>query len=158
MAANAGRWPDVGERSVLLEIARQKADAPNRALGNLDNYLGVDAQAFVALFDNRDPDAVPELLAALPPDVLSSLVELSPSGRDLSPLAGELLLVHGLDDAVVPYSESLGLGEQVPDTGIFLVTSFTHVDPDGVDWPGYATMVMAVDTILTRGLGDEQLR
>jgi pimeloyl-ACP methyl ester carboxylesterase len=155
MAANAERWPDVTERSVLLEIARQKADGPDRQLGDLDSYLGADAQALVALFDNRDPDAVPMLLAALPPDIQQSLVALSPSERDLAPLDGELLLVHGLDDTVVPYTESLDLGDQVPDTEIFLVTSFTHVDPDGVDWQGYVTMVRAVDAILARGLGPE---
>ena len=156
MAANASRWPDVTERSVLLEIARQKADTPDRELANLDSYLGADAQALIALFDNRDPDKVPALLEALPPDLRSSLVRLSPSDMNLSPLAGELLLVHGLDDTVVPHTESLDLGDQVPGTGIFLVTSFTHVDPDGVDWWGYVTMVMAVDAILARGLGDER--
>ena len=152
MAANAGRWPDVSERSVLLEIARQKADAPDRELANLDNYLGADAQALVAVFDNRDPDRVPALLAALPPDILEPLVALSPSKQDLGSLAGELILVHGLDDAVVPPSESLDLAASVPDSDLYLVSSFTHVDPDLADWLGYATMVRAVDEILSRGL------
>jgi len=152
MAANAGRWPDVSERSVLLEIARDKADAPDRQLANLDNYLGADAQALVALFDNRDPERVPELLAALPPDILQSLVALSPSERDLSSLADKLILVHGRDDTVVPPTESQDLANHVPGSDLYLVSSFTHVDPDGADWWGYITMVEAVDDILNRGL------
>ncbi len=157
MAANAGRWPDLAERSILLEVARQKAEAPDRRLGDLDNHLGVDAMALVALFDNRDPDIVPGLIQAVPPDILRSLVELSPATMDLSPLSGELLLVHGLDDTVVPYTQSLNLGEQVPGTDIYLVASFTHVDPSDVDLDGHLTMMMAVDAILSRGLGRERL-
>ena len=157
MAANAGRWPDLAERSILMEVARQKAEEPDRELGDLDSHLGADAMALIALFDNRDPDMVPALLQAVPPDILHSLVELSPATKDLSSLSGELLLVHGRDDTVVPYTQSLNLGDQVPDTEIFLVTSFTHVDPNNVDWNGHVTMMMAVDAILSRGLGGERL-
>ena len=156
MAANAARWHDPAEGDLLQEAARQKAEDPNVDLSNLRGYLGTDALALMDLFENRDPDQTGALLEALPPSILASLTALSPSRHDVEPLAGELILVHGLDDQIVPYTESLNLQSAVPDTDLFLVSSFTHVDPDNVDWQGYMTMILAVETILDRGLGTRQ--
>ena len=156
MAANAQRWPDPAERSLLLEAARQKSDDPDVDLSNLRPHLGQQAQALMDLFDNRDPDRVGDLLSALPPEILVSLTELSPSRGDLAPLDGELILIHGRDDQVVPFTESMDLDAAVPGSELFLVSSFSHVDPDDVDWWGYVTMISAVDTILSRGLDEKQ--
>lgn len=156
MAANAARWHDPAEGELLQEAARLRAEDPDIDLSNLRAYLGSDAVALMDLFENRDPDRSGALLRALPPSILTSLTALSPSRHDLESLGGKLILVHGLDDQIVPFTESLNLQASVPQTDLFLVSSFTHVDPDNVDWWGYVTMMLAVDTILDRGLGARQ--
>ena len=156
MAANAARWHDPAEGELLQEAARLRAEDPDIDLSNLRAYLGSDAVALMDLFENRDPDRSGALLRALPSSILTSLTALSPSRHDLESLGGKLILVHGLDDQIVPFTESLNLQASVPQAELFLVSSFTHVDPDNVDWRGYVTMMLAVDAILDRGLGTRQ--
>jgi pimeloyl-ACP methyl ester carboxylesterase len=63
----------------------------------------------MALLDNRDPARVPALIATLPQRIQAEIAALDLAGRDLAPLHAQVLLIHGRDDAIVPYSESVAL-------------------------------------------------
>ena len=75
---------------------------------------------------------------------------LSLKGRDLSPLAGKLILIHGRADRMIPYTESMALAAAVDGSQLFLVDGFSHVDPDGIPLSGQRMLARAMRTLLAR--------
>lgn len=92
--------------------------------------LAADAQAFLALLDNRDPDRVPALIDALPAAIRAELDALDPAAHDLSKMQAQVLLVHGREDRIIPYTESLALAAALPEerTRLFVIDGVAHVD------------------------------
>src|SRR3546814_10610792 len=68
----------------------------------LAHELGPQGRALLALVTNRDAARVPSLIAALPEAVQEQMGRLSLANRDLAPLAGRLILVHGRRDPLIP--------------------------------------------------------
>ena len=100
LARNLDLVPDPRDRAVVLERPRRApADEPN---------AGRPGRAILALLQNRDPERVDALLAALPLETRALLDTLSPA-RHLGHGSARLLLVHGRDDPAIPFSESLRL-------------------------------------------------
>lgn len=130
VAVNADKLEDPADRAALALIARRRIAGPAAAIDDLAAGLGPDGGALLALLDNRDPDAVPELVAALPPALRSTFVGLSPSAYDLSNLTARLILIHGRDDPAVPYTESVALAAAVApgQATLFLLDGLDHVD------------------------------
>lgn len=124
------------DRDALEEIVRRKVRTLDAEIGDLRARLGPEGQAVYALIANRDPDRVPRLIAALPKAVRLELAALDLKGRDFSGFAAQLILIHGRDDAVIPYTESAALAAAVPAgrAALYLVDSLAHVDlgPTGV--------------------------
>ena len=90
------------------------------------------------------------LIAALPERLRRQLRDPSPSSRDLTPLTGRLILIHGKADTLIPYSESLALAEAVPKSELFLIDGFSHITPDAVGWGGQLQLIDAVKAVLAR--------
>jgi fermentation-respiration switch protein FrsA (DUF1100 family) len=69
--------------------------------------------------------------------VRADIESLDLAARDLSGLRAEFILVHGLDDAIIPYSESVALDAALPAgrSKLFLLEGLHHVDQElrGVD-------------------------
>ncbi len=124
------------DRDALEEIVRRRVRNLDADIGDLRARLGPDGQAVYALIANRDPDRVPRLIAALPQAVRLELAALDLKGRDFSGFAAQLILIHGRDDTVIPYTESAALAAAVPAgrAALYLVDSLAHVDlgPTGV--------------------------
>lgn len=124
------------DRDALEEIVRRKVRNLDAEISDLRARLGPDGQAVYALIANRDPDRVPRLIARLPEAVRLESAALDLKGRDFSGFAARLILVHGRDDAVIPYTESAALAAAVPAgrAALYLVDSLAHVDlgPTGV--------------------------
>jgi pimeloyl-ACP methyl ester carboxylesterase len=75
-----------------------------------------------------DPARAAALLAAPSPPVAALLEALSPE-RVAGRISARLVLVHGLDDRAVPYTESLRLAAARPaDTRVVLVRLLDHVE------------------------------
>jgi dipeptidyl aminopeptidase/acylaminoacyl peptidase len=83
---------------------------------------------------NRHENAVGPLLAALPPGARAALERLSPLAV-VPRLPGRLLIAHGIEDASIPFTESLRLAEasQGRATAVILET-FEHTGPQAL-WP-----------------------
>jgi pimeloyl-ACP methyl ester carboxylesterase len=128
--ANAERIEDAHDRSSLAAMARRKLDDLNADIADLDKGLGPEGRSVVDLLANADPARVPGLIAALPPAVRDDLVGLSLAGHDLQTLRAQVILIHGRDDAIVPYSESLALGRALPpgQAHVSLLDSLAHAD------------------------------
>jgi fermentation-respiration switch protein FrsA (DUF1100 family) len=86
----------------------------------------------MALVNNGDRSRVPALIADLPPAIQADMAALDPARADLESLRARLLLVHGTDDDMVPYSESLDLARRLGPmrASLTVVDGLWHVDPD----------------------------
>ncbi len=126
--SNADRLSSLADRETLLKIADRKMADPSADVDNLAAALGSEGTAVYGLLVNRVPERVPGLIAALPESVQSDMRSLDLSRRNLLPLAGRLVLIHGRDDAIIPFQESVRLAEIVPRSELYLVDSLAHVD------------------------------
>jgi hypothetical protein len=76
--------------------------------------LGPEGTSVYRLMTNTDPQATPSLLQALPPGALATIDALTLADKDLSRLEARLILVHGRNDPLIPFPETLALGRSVP--------------------------------------------
>ncbi len=107
------------------------------------------------LLENPDPDRVEALLRTLPEGIQAHLQRLSLKNHDLSHLAGRLLLVHGREDSMIPYSESMALASAVPGSQLFLIDGFSHIDSDGVGFTGQLQLIDAMQALLERRVDED---
>ncbi|NNG04059.1 MAG: alpha/beta hydrolase [Inquilinus sp.] len=130
VAVNAERLDDLADRALFAAIGRRRQVDPAAPVSDLAARLGPQGRALLALLENEDPDAVPALIAALPPDLRDTFAALSPSHRDLRALRARLILVHGRDDPAVPFTESFALAAAVGpgQARLFLIDGLDHVD------------------------------
>ena len=149
-ASNASALGDTEDRARLEAIAEhclRRCDEEVEALGE---GLGPDGRALLALITNRNPDRVASHIAALPPSVSERLDQLSLRRRDLSPLHGRVILVHGRLDPMIPYSESLAFGQAVDGTDVHVIDGFSHINPRGVGLSGKLQLISAIQAVLKR--------
>ena len=103
---------------VDARLADRAADISTLARG-----LGSEGRAVYHLLINTDPDQTAQLLAALPPALAAAIEALSLEGKDLSKLSARLILLHGQNDPLIPYTESIALGRAVraPLAQVFII-------------------------------------
>jgi pimeloyl-ACP methyl ester carboxylesterase len=93
--------------------------------------------ALLALLENRDQMRTPALIDGLPAAIRADIEALNLANKDLSRLRARLILLHGTDDAIIPYTESLSLAASVPPerAELFFIDGLAHVDvrPLGLD-------------------------
>lgn len=124
---NASRLDSYPDRERLEAIARQKLANPDADVSRLQESLGPQGRAVMALLDNRDPLRVPALIATLPERIQAEIAALDLADKDLSGLHAQVLLVHGRDDAIVPYSESIALAKALgPRAHLYLLDRLAH--------------------------------
>lgn len=126
--SNARRLDDSGDRVLLAAIAARRMADPASGIDDLTARLTPQGGAVMALLDNRDPERVPALLAALPPAIQAEMAGLDLSRRDLSKLAARLIVIHGRDDRIVPASEGAALARAAPHGELTLLDSLAHTD------------------------------
>jgi len=130
LVSNASRLDDPSDRKAIEEIADRKLANNKADISNLAKGLHAQGRAVYALMTNMDPGSVPSLIAALPDSVKAEIAALDLSTRDLSELHAHLILIHGLDDTLVPYTESIALAHAARGKAhLFLIKSFGHVEP-----------------------------
>jgi hypothetical protein len=84
-----------------------------------------------ALAVNNDPARFAELFAQLPRAMREDIARLDLARHDIAPLRARLILVHGRNDNLIPYTESLALAAAVPagQARVFLIRRVLgHVD------------------------------
>ncbi|TDI60048.1 MAG: alpha/beta hydrolase [Alphaproteobacteria bacterium] len=128
--SNAGRISDPGDGAVLERMAERKMANLGADITDLVAALGAEGRAVYALLANSDPARVPALIAALPEGVRADIMALDIKRQDLSKIEARLILVHGRDDAIIPYSESKALAAAAPEgqAALYVVDSLAHVD------------------------------
>lgn len=155
LSGNIEALTDSQDRARLTAIAqiRQRSGRAPLVDGegrDLVAQLGPEGRELYGLMTNEDPAQVAPLLAALPAPLQRQLGALTLRGRDLSHLTGRLILIHGREDPLVPFSESMALSDAVPQTELFLIDGFSHINPRSVGVIGQLQLADAIQAILAR--------
>ncbi|MGH6952761.1 MAG: alpha/beta hydrolase [Alphaproteobacteria bacterium] len=127
---NADRLPEAGDRALVSEMAGRMLADRAADVSDLAARLGAGGRAVFEVIANRDPVRAPSLIARLPEPVRREITLLDLSGRDLAALGARLILVHGRDDRVIPYGESIALAAARPagEAYTYIVDNLAHVD------------------------------
>lgn len=132
---NADRLDDPADRRLLFEIAERKLDDPAADVSALAAQLGPEGDSVYRLLINTDPERTSELIDKLPTFLRREIEALDLRRHDLSVLDARLILLHGRDDAIIPYTESVALAHATAGrASLYVVDSLTHVDlaPSGL--------------------------
>ena len=118
-----------------LMAERKKTDL-RAPLDDLARELTPEGERLYAFIVNRDVQRAPQLIEGLPAGVRADIDALTLSGKELGRLQARLILVHGSDDSIIPFSESLALAAAVPkgQSRLFLVEGLAHVDLEPGPW------------------------
>lgn len=104
---------DLRDRDILDAMVRLKLRDINADIAPLAAGLGSEGRAVYRLLTNGDPFRTPRLMEALPLPVLGEIDALTLRGKDLHKLKARLLLVHGENDNLIPFPESIELAASV---------------------------------------------
>jgi len=150
LMANASRVGDSGDRALLHEIARRRLADPAADVAPLAARLASEGRAVYALVANPDPARTPALVAALEPWRGADHAALDLDRHDLSAVAPAVVLIHGRDDGIVPYTESLALARALPAdrTRLFVIDGLSHVDVDAIAPGNLLAMWRAAGAVL----------
>jgi alpha-beta hydrolase superfamily lysophospholipase len=130
VAGNLDRIEDETDRKLLTTLARRLWRDPAAVTDDLVPSLGREGRSLWAFVNNRDPRLVPSLLAALPEAIRQEISSLNLAAHDLSRLRAPLILVHGYEDPMIPFTESISLARGVSNgrARLYLVHGLVHVD------------------------------
>ncbi len=131
LRANAAGADDPRDIDLLTRIADAKLADENANIDPLSFQLGAEGRSIFTLLMNRDPDAVPQLVAALPPRLRAGLAALDLSQQDLSRLKARMILLHGSDDPMIPSTESRKFADAIADVHLCVIAEITHVEFNG---------------------------
>ncbi len=143
------------DRQTLGAIAGRRLADPEAPVDDLVTRLGPEGRALYAFVDNRDPHRAAELMARLPAPVRANLEALTLANKDLTAFGGRLILIHGRDDTVIPYAQSLALARAVPPgrASLFVLERFAHIEK-APRWLDAWRMWRAADALLAERDGE----
>jgi len=150
LASNTEVLTDPNDRKALSDIAARRLWEPDARVDDLAAGLGVEGRSLFDLLTNTEAERVQHLLDKLPIAVQRRMERLSPSSYDLSYLAGRLILIHGREDTMIPYTESLSLEAAVPGTELFVIDGFSHIDPTKTGILARLQLIDAIQAVLSR--------
>ena len=154
-------YVDAGDARTFESMIERRLKDRAADLSDLVERLSPQGQAVYALATNADPDRFPALYSALPQAMRADFAALSLHNKDLTRLRARLILLHGRNDNLIPYPESVSLAAAVPPSQarLYLLNVILgHVDvghSDILTWrfltrelPDVFRMWRAVDALL----------
>jgi len=120
-----------GDGEIFERMVELRGRDPNADLEPLAASLSVDGRAVYTLAVNADRARFDALFARLPAVMRADIDSLDLARHDLKPLKARLLLVHGRNDNLIPWPESLALAAAVPEgqARVYLIQRVLgHVD------------------------------
>jgi fermentation-respiration switch protein FrsA (DUF1100 family) len=149
LMSNTARLGNDQDRRTLQAIAKRRLADEGADVSDLARELGPEGRAVYALIVNKTPDRVPALIAHLPAAVRDEMQALDLGNQDFRALQAHLILIHGKDDTLIPYTQSLALAQAVRGrASLFLIGSIGHVEPKLSSFPDIVTFWRAAYTIL----------
>jgi pimeloyl-ACP methyl ester carboxylesterase len=149
--ANADRIESRRDVEILQRMAERKIADPAADVSDLAQRLGAEGRNVYALMTNDDPERVTDLLEALPTAVRAEIRALDLSRRAIEALDVEFILIHGRDDPVIPFTESVAFAESMEPgrTRLYLIDNLDHVNPEEASVMDTIKMVQAVYRLLS---------
>ncbi len=128
--ANIQHLADAGDRAAFRRMAERRLDNPHAGIDDLTAHLTHEGEALLAFLENHDPQRSAELLAHLSTGIRAELDALNLANKDLAMLKARLILLHGTDDRIIPYTESQALAAALPpgQSALFLIDGLAHVN------------------------------
>lgn len=128
--SNAGWLEDMNDRNVMTSLARRKLENADSDVDSLVAELSPAGGTVYALLNNSDPIRFTGLLEDLPSSVQAKISALNLAEQNLSQFSGHVILVHGMDDNVIPFPESQFLRDALPQgqASLHLLRGLQHVD------------------------------
>ncbi|HZP88823.1 MAG TPA: hypothetical protein VFB54_18575 [Burkholderiales bacterium] len=102
------------DRAIIDAMVEAKLKDAAADISGLAAGLGPEGLSVYRLLTDTDPRATPALIDALPASMRATIDTLTLKGKDLARLEGQIILVHGKNDPLVPYTQSLELARAVP--------------------------------------------
>ncbi len=146
--SNANVLKDDRDRELLESMAHRRLADDKAGVSDLAAGLGDEGRRIYAVLENRDPDRVSALIAALPRHIVDGIARLDLKRRDFSGLDMRFILIHGNDDAVIPETESVALAGALPRADLFILDSIRHVDPGPAGLADTLKMLAAMHELL----------
>jgi fermentation-respiration switch protein FrsA (DUF1100 family) len=128
--SNATRIEDATERAAFVELARRKLADPQADVHAELGRLGPSGCLIYEFITNTDPNRSGPLLENLPERLRADTEQLNLAARDLRAIQARFLLVHGSDDDLIPYGESIGLARALRprQARLYVLEGLQHVD------------------------------
>ena len=128
--SNVERLSNPADREIFFKIAKRKLNKPNSSIDDLDKNLTDEANSILTLLQNQNHKHTSSLITEMPSAIRDDLVELNLSNKNLTKLKARLILLHGTDDDIIPYTESIALSRAVKEgqSELFLIDGLAHVD------------------------------
>jgi pimeloyl-ACP methyl ester carboxylesterase len=132
LLSNVEKLGNRTDREILSQVAERMLKKQGADATELLSQLTSEGRAVYEFINNTDPENTNTLFAQLPSDVRSEIHALSLSSYELADLSARVVLVHGFDDPIIPYTESIALAKALPaaQTKLFLINGLVHVDLD----------------------------
>lgn len=127
---NAHRLDAPGDRMRLLTMAERRKLDLSAPIGDLAEGLTAQGEALYRFIVNEDRERANALIDGLPDFLAREIAALNLADKNLQELRAHLILVHGLDDPIIPYTESRNLKQVLASqqVDLFLVRGLMHVD------------------------------
>ncbi|HBA87775.1 MAG TPA: alpha/beta hydrolase [Geobacter sp.] len=130
VASNIGRLRATTDQELFRQLARRKLADLEAPVGDLVRRLTPEGRSVYDFVDNRDPARALPLMERLPAAIRREIDALDLAKHDLSRLRARFILVHGYDDDIIPYTQSVALERHLPPgtTRLYLVRGLQHVE------------------------------
>jgi pimeloyl-ACP methyl ester carboxylesterase len=137
--SNLQRIEDERQRERLGRIAEEKMASPRAVSAALLSQLSGEALHIYNYIENREPGRAPQLRQRLPAAIRGEIRALDLADKELTQLKAQLLLVHGIDDNIIPYSQSIALKRALPQgqARLYLLENWNHVNAQGKGLDGW---------------------
>jgi dienelactone hydrolase len=136
LANNLNRIVSPEDRAILQKILQVKLRDEKAPIDQFLPLLGKEGKNILALLSHTDPSQTENLIQKLPPG-LQAYIETLSVGPVMNQLKADLILAHGKDDDMIPFTETLRLARAVSDPRrvyLQILRSYSHVDPERQAW------------------------
>ncbi len=144
---NARRIEDPKDRRLIDAIAQRKLADAEADVADLASRLGAEGNAVYDLLTNTDPAATPRLIDAMPPHLSEAIRRLDVARHDLAAHPARIIVLHDLQDEVIPPTESIKLA-RAAGTEAHLIGSLDHANVEAHGIGDALTMLRIVYTVL----------
>ncbi len=118
------------DRWALRRIAYRRLKNPEADISDLAPTLSTEGKAVLDYITAQNSHSIDNRYATLPAPIRQHIEALNLANKDLEHLQAHVLLIHGYDDTIVPYTESISLARALPphQVELYLIQGLAHVD------------------------------